>query len=318
MKRVIITGGSGFVGANLTRRLLEDGYEVHLLVRQGYSPWRIEAMRAHLFLHEVDFLDVEALSRIVCSIKPEWIFHLAVYGGYSWQTDLQCMVQMNIIGTINLVQACLRTGFEVFINTGTSSEYGFKTHAPSETEWLEPNSCYAVTKAAQTQFCRYTAQSRGVQIVTLRLYSVYGPYEEPTRLMPTLILHGLEGRLPPLVSPEISHDFVYVEDVVEAYIQTATRTNQELGAIYNVGTGVQTPLRDVVEIARRVMGIAVEPKWGSMPGRQQDTNTWVADNRRIQEKISWHAQYTFEQGFRRMLAWFCDNPEMAALYKRRK
>jgi nucleoside-diphosphate-sugar epimerase len=316
MKCVVVTGGTGFVGANLVRRLLRDGDKVYLLVRRGYKPWRIEAILPEVHLYEVDFGDETALAGVVGKIQPDWIFHLAVYGAYSSQTDLNYMVQTNIMITTNLVKACLRIGFEAFVNTGTSSEYGLKDYAPSETQWLEPNSHYAITKAFATLFCRYTAKSQHVHIPTLRLYSVYGPYEEPTRLMPTLVLRGLRGELPPLVEPDVAHDFVYIEDVIEAYLLAATRPKQEPGTIYNVGTGVQTSLREVVDIARQVMGISVEPKWGAMANREWDSSVWVADNRKIRDELGWQPRHTFEQGFRLLTNWFCENPPIQLLYEK--
>src|SRR5438552_1027906 len=156
MKRVVVTGATGFVGANLARRLLRDGHELHLLVRPGYKPWRIDAIRADARLYEVRLEDASKVMSIVEKIRPDWIFHLAVHGAYSSQTDLHQMLLTNVHGTINLVRAGLKTGFEAFINTGSSSEYGFKDHPAAETEFLEPNSDYAVTKASATLFCRYT------------------------------------------------------------------------------------------------------------------------------------------------------------------
>ncbi len=307
MKRIIITGAAGFVGANLARRLLRQGHELYLPILHNSNLWRLEDILPDVHLYEVDLGDEEALSEVVSKIQPDWIFHLAVHGAYSSQIDLRRMVQTNIIGTINLVEACLKNGFEAFINTGSSSEYGYKNYAPSETEWLEPNSHYAVTKASATQFCRYTAQSQNVHIPTLRLYSVYGPYEEPTRLMPTLIRRGLKGELPPLVNPDIARDYIYIEDVIDAYVLAATQPNQELGAVYNVGTGVQTSLREVVDVARQVMGITAEPEWGSMSDRQWDTTVWVADSRKIQTALDWQPHFPFEKGFRLMVDWFRKN-----------
>lgn len=308
MKRVIITGATGFVGANLARRLLREEHEVHLLVRPGHAAWRIAEICQDVRLHELQLHDAGAVTRVVGEIRPEWIFHLAAYGAYSRQTDLEQMVLTNINCTINLINACLKTGFEAFVNTGSSSEYGFKDHAPAESDPLEPNSHYAVTKAAATMFCRYTAQSRRVHLPTLRLYSVFGPYEDPGRLLPALILRGLKGELPPLADPNVARDFVYVDDVVEACLLAARVRTQEWGAIYNVGTGVTTTLREVVNVARRVMNIGAEPVWNAMPNRSWDTNVWVSDNRKICSALRWQYRNNFEAGFRLMLDWFRQRP----------
>ena len=89
-----------------------------------------------------------SFSTIVIDIDPHWVFHLATYGAYSSQSDVQTIVTTNYNGTVNLVEACLETGFEAFVNAGSSSEYGYKDHAPVESELPEPNSHYAATKAA--------------------------------------------------------------------------------------------------------------------------------------------------------------------------
>jgi len=315
MKRVLITGATGFVGANLARRLLHNGHDVHLLIRQSSDPWRIKPIRTDVQLHEVDLRDREALILIIDKIRPEWIFNLAVYGAYSWQTDFSQMMQTNIWGTVNLVEACVKKGFEAFINTGSSSEYGFKDHAPSEMEVLKPNSYYAVTKAASTLYCCYIAQSRQVHIPTLRLYSIYGPYEDPSRLLPTLILNGLRGTFPFLASPDNARDYVYIEDAIDAYLLAAMQPKQEFGAVYNVGSGIQTSLRKVVDVAERMFNFTDNPKWDSLPGREWDTTVWVANNQRIREKLKWQPQFNFEQGFQRMVTWFLNNPEVLDYYK---
>lgn len=303
MKRVLLTGGTGFVGANLARRLLVDGHDVHLIVRPGHSDSRIEGIRDNVQFHTVDLAWEEGVLKIVKEVRPEWVFHLAVYGAYPDQQDIDTMVRTNIRGTIHLVSACQSVGIDTFVNTGSSSEYGYKDHAPCEREWLEPNSNYAVTKAFATQYCRYAAQEKSLNLPTLRLYSVYGPHESPCRLFPAVISAGLRGQLPPLANADTSRDFIYVEDVIDAYLLAAACPCGDAGAVYNVGTGVQTTLRDVLKLARLYFGISTEPKWGTMPNRTWDTDVWVADSRKLQEELGWRPRFTVERGFQKMVEW---------------
>jgi dolichol-phosphate mannosyltransferase len=314
-RRVLVTGGTGFVGANLVRRLLADGHAVHLLVRRGHRPWRLAGIERDVALHRASLEDRAAVERAVGRVKPEWIFHLAAHGAYSWETDLDQIVATNVTGTINLVRAGLRSGFEAFVNAGSSSEYGFKSRAPSEREWVEPNSHYAVTKVAATHFCRLTAAREQVKIATLRLYSVYGPWEDPGRLMPTMIVHGLAGTLPPLVDPRVARDYVYVDDVSEAFVRAAAKPHPEPGPVYNVGSGTQTTIRQVVAVARRALDVAERPRWGTMPNRQWDTSVWVSNSRAIRKALGWTPRYGFERGFRQMVAWMREDPKRAAWYR---
>ncbi len=229
-------------------------------------------------IHNIDLKDREAVSTAVRDIQPEWVFYLAAYGAYSQQQGMEQMVSTNLLGCVALLDACAHAGVGVFVNAGSSSEYGLKDHAPSEDEPLNPNSHYAITKAAATHYCQFVARMGGPNAVTVRLYSVYGPYEDPGRLIPTLIVHGLGGRLPALVSPETARDSVFVDDAVDAMIRIAS-TAVPRDSIYNVCSGVQKDLREVVQVARRVMAIPEEPVWGTMPARSWDTNVWVGTAR---------------------------------------
>lgn len=303
MKRIILTGATGFVGANLTRRLLTEGYEIHLLLRKEYQAWRIESIKKDVQIHIVDLNNAETLDKVLTEIKADWIFHLAAYGAYSSQTNFRRMTETNLMATVNFVDSCVRIGFDVFINTGSSSEYGYKDHAPDEQELLEPNSSYAVLKAAATHYCRLIAQSKQVNLATLRLYSVYGPYEEPSRLMPTLIIEGLQGKLPPLVNPEIARDFVFVDDVTEAYFKAASNPSLLMGKVYNIGSGIQVPLKKVVEVACQVFPIKVEPAWGSIPNRSWDTSTWVANIHNAVHELGWKPHFSFTDGFKKFIDW---------------
>ena len=318
MERTIVTGAAGFIGANIARRLLEDGAQPHLFTAPGSARWRLQELADHAPIVEVDLADSEGIAAAVADARADHVFHLAAHGGYSWQTDHGAILRANVLGTSNLLEACLASGFEVFVNTGSSSEYGLKDHAPTEDEAIEPNSTYAVAKAAATMLCRLAAVRTASNICTLRLYSTYGPWEEPRRLVPALAVEGLRGRLPPLVDPTIARDFVWVGDVVDAYLAVANATHGEPGAVYNVGTGVQTTLAEAVETVRDLLAVETRPDWGSMPPRSWDTNRWVADSRKIHGQLGWRASTSFREGLGMFAHWLRDRPDTLAFYERQR
>ena len=265
MKRVLLTGGNGFIGATCARRLIGDGNELHLLLLPSFEPWRLKDLAGHYRPCLVDLRDAEGVERVVKEVRPEWVFHLAAYGAYSWQTDVRRIFETNVLGTLNLFEACRRLGFDAFVNTGSSSEYGCKHYGPPETDLPEPNSPYAAAKVAATMYCWQMARATGLVVSTIRLYSIYGPYEEPNRLIPALLLYGLRGRCPPLVDPAIARDFVHVDDAVDAYLRLARRSTAERGGVYNVGSGRQTTLRELIELSTPLFPGRKAPVWGTMP-----------------------------------------------------
>ena len=302
-RRTLVTGAGGFVGANLLRRLVEDGHRVTGVLGPGGDRWRVHGLEGQAELVDVDLRDQDAVRRLVHRVAPEWTFHLAAHGAYSWQQDARRILDTNLIATVTLIDACREFGCEAFVHAGSSSEYGLKDHAPSEDELTEPNSRYAVAKAAASLFCQYVARYEQFPAITLRLYSVFGPYEDPRRLVPALVINARRNELPPLVAPEVARDFVWVDDVVDAFLLAAQGAGNRRGTVYNVGSGVQTSMAELVDIARRVLEIDPEPSWGSMPGRAWDTTSWVADNRRIQDQLGWRPRTDVAEGLRRTATW---------------
>jgi dolichol-phosphate mannosyltransferase len=300
--RALVTGAAGFVGANLVRRLLRDGHHVHATCRPGSEPWRLEGLSA-VALHEVELTAPGVADALVTAVAPQWIFHLAAHGAYSWQTDARRICSANLLATIELADAAERHHVRGFVHAGSSSEYGLKDHAPGEQERPDPNSAYAVAKAAATMYCRYRAREGSLPAVTLRLYSVFGPMEDPRRLIVTLLRHGLEGRLPPLTSPQTARDFVYVEDVCDAFVLTAERAGELAGEIYNVGSGRQTSLRELVERVRHLLSIPAEARWETHPRRRWDTDLWCASTAHAADDLGWSASTGVEDGLRRTIEW---------------
>jgi nucleoside-diphosphate-sugar epimerase len=313
-RRALLTGAAGFVGASLVRRLLDEGHAVELITRPGSDLWRLQEVRGSVTLHEADLRDELAVQRAVDAAAPDWVFHLAAHGAYSWQRNARDIFDSNVLGTLNLARASVRREFEAFVHAGSSSEYGFKDHAPSEQEAPEPNSDYAVAKVAATLLCAHLAAQHQLRMATLRLYSVYGPWEDPRRLIPTLVAHGLRGELPPLVKADTARDFVHVDDVCEALMLAATTPVEKTNGIYNVGSGIQTTLRELVEIARQALSIAAEPEWDTFAARSWDLNVWVADPSKIERELGWRPQRGLLSGLEGFASWLAQADELRTRY----
>jgi nucleoside-diphosphate-sugar epimerase len=278
-RRALVTGAGGFIGANLVRRLLADGHRVTAVVGPASDDRRLRPLEDVELAH-CDLRDREAVGAVASSARPEWVFHLAAHGAYSWQTEDARILETNVIGTVHLAQATRDA--EAFVHAGSSSEYGLKDHPPAEDEAITPNSTYAVAKAAATLWLAQVPRG-----ATLRLYSVYGPWEEPGRLIPTLVAHALSDRLPPLAEPETARDFVFVDDVSDAFVRAAAAP---AGSVYNVASGQQTTLSELVDLAREEFGVSASPCWNSMASRSWDTSTWVGDPERIERELGWHVR----------------------------
>ena len=302
-ERFFLTGATGFVGACLARKLAEIGCEVHALVREQANLWRLSGLERGIHFHTCDLNDAERLRDIVADIQPTIVYHLAVYGAYSAQTDADQIILTNVFGTWNLLKACSEVDYKAFVNTGSSSEYGHKQHAMRETDLLEPNSYYAVAKSAQTLVSQYMACADRRPINTFRLFSAYGPYEEPSRLIPPLVQRAFEGKPLEMVSPDTARDFVFVDDVVEAFLQIGQLSLQR-GEIFNIGTGIQSTMRDVVRAVLRSTGAGVKVHWGSMPARTWDAETWLADATKVRRGLKWTAKTSLAEGIQKTVDWY--------------
>ena len=301
-ERILVTGAAGFVGANLVRRLLADGSDVTAVVRPGSDLWRLQQLANDVEVAEVDLRDAAAVDGLTARSGAATIFHLAAHGAYSWQTDRRAIFDVVVGSLVNLVESALRHEVAAFVATGSSSEYGFSGCAPSESELPEPNSDYAVAKVSATFLLGHIGRTTAMKTRTLRLYSVYGPYEEPRRLMPTLIAHALRRTLPPLTNPSTARDFVHVDDALDALLAPVTETG-ESGAVYNVGTGVQTSLEELIELVRELFDIPLRPEWGTYDPRTWDTDTWVADSRLIRAELGWQPKVELADGIRATAEW---------------
>jgi nucleoside-diphosphate-sugar epimerase len=302
-ERFFLTGATGFVGSCLARRLAELGCAVHVLARPGAQRWRLEGIEGKLHFHSGDLTNEERLREIVRSVQPSIIYHLAVHGAYPYETDADRIIVTDVVGTWNLLKASAEVDYKLLINMGSSSEYGVKPYAMRETDALEPRSYYAVAKCAQTLVCGHRAAAEHRPVNTLRLFSVYGPYEEPSRFVPTVIQRCLESQELDIVQPDTARDFVYIDDVVDACLKI-DELRLQYGEVFNIGSGVQSTVADVVREAMDLTGSKTKVNWGRMPRRDWDTNTWLADCSKARRLLKWTATTSLASGIEKTIQWF--------------
>lgn len=305
-KRVLISGATGFIGANLVRKCLEAEAHVHIITRITSNKWRIRDVLEDVNEYCVDLLDYKKLKAIVFKVRPEIILHTAIYGSYPFQKDVNKIIQTNIIGTSNLINACSEVGFNFFVNTGSSSEYGIKDAPMNETDLLEPINIYGATKAAATLICQTKSKSEKLPIVTLRLFSPYGYYEEPTRLIPSVILACLRKENPRLLSPECVRDFIFIEDVVDASLM-AIETPNSVGEVFNIACGKQVLIKEVFDEIFKLTGNDVQPLLGNIPKQPHEPNIWQANIAKAGDILNWSPKYSLHEGLSKTIQWFKEN-----------
>lgn len=306
-RRVFITGASGFVGANLTRALLKNNYSVHILTRTKKLPWRLKGLEKQITAHSGDITDIRSLKKGLQGARPDYIIHLAVYGAYHFQNELDKIVQVNIEGTKNLLEASKDIPYKCFINTGSSSEYGYKDTPMKENDFCAPESYYAATKLGATHLCKVFANLNNKPIVTLRLFSVYGPYEESTRLVPAVMKALITKGTIKLAPGKQRRDFIYIEDVCNAYIKALNLGVKLQGEICNLGTGIEYTNDELVKSLFTVANKKTQIDKGAYPKRSWDTQHWKADISHTTKILGWEPNYAIDKGLASTYSWFEKN-----------
>lgn len=301
---IFIFGAGGFIGVNLFNAVYAHRKDVYAISQDPRNNWRFIANNIPSDnIVTCDISDIIILKDTLKTYKPSTIFNLAAYGAYSKQKEYKKIYNINFNSAINIIEMLKEDGFAAYIHAGSSSEYGINSAAPREDAIQMPNSHYAVSKAASYFAVKYYGYVEHLPVAHLRLYSAYGPWEEPDRLIPVIIAAARNGDFPPLVGPDISRDFVYVDDVCSAFVAAATAINEIRGEVFNVGTGIKTTIRDLTKIITQQFSISQPPIFGNMPNRNWDVQDWYSNSDKALNDLDWTANTRLNDGLNSVAHW---------------
>ncbi|THC43807.1 NAD(P)-dependent oxidoreductase [Massilia sp. Mn16-1_5] len=290
-RRALVTGASGFVGSHLARRLVEEGWEVHVLLRAGSSLAPLAPILDRLTLHRSSGATAE-LTEIVRAAAPDAVFHLAaVFLAQHKPEEIENLIEANILFPTRLLEAMAANGVRLLVNTGTAWQH-FENRA------YDPVNLYAATKQAFETLLAYYVNALGFSVATLALFDTYGPDDPRPKLMSALWKAAASGQALSMSGGEQLLDMVYIDDVVEAYLATE-RFLRDAGPVqlhYGVSSGAPLRLKDLVAAFEAALGARVNVGWGERPYRPRETMQAWTD---FTAPPGWQPRMPLAEGLRR-------------------
>jgi len=303
MKRCLVTGGAGFIGSHLVHALAGRGLEVRVLDNLSNGA-RSNLAGATAELVVGDVTDFEAAASAARGV--EVVFHLAAMISVPASMDDPLRsYRENVLGSLNVLEAARRGGVRRVVLSSSCAVYGAADHPSAESDPLEPQSPYAVSKVAMEDLGRLYAEVYRLSTVSLRYFNVYGPRQSPASpyaaVVPIFVHAMLNGQRPVIHGDgEQSRDFVYVDDVVQANILAAEAAG-DIPGIVNVGTGQALTVRRLAAALAEVLPDAPPATFG--PPRPGDLHASCSDPRLAQDRLGFRPAYDLQQGLRRTVEW---------------
>lgn len=314
MKRLLITGGAGFIGSEFTRQAVKRGYAVSVIDKLTYAGdfKRLAGIEKDISFYKTDISNKEFIEHVFKTERPDAVIHWAAESHVDRSImDAAPFLDTNISGTQALLELSLKHGIEKFINISTDEVYGElqETGQFYETTPLNPNSPYSVSKASADMLGRAYYRTFGLPVVTVRPSNNYGPWQYPEKLIPVIILKVLNNeKIPVYGAGQNVREWLFVSDCADAVFKILEQG--QTGEVYNVGGGEEKKNLDVVKNALKILGKS-EDLIEFVKDRPGHDFRYSLNSSKISEKLGWKKKTSFEEGIKDTVRWYIDNIEWA-------
>ncbi len=288
--KILVVGGSGFIGRHLVLRCIEEGLNVTVLCRKGLN---VEP-RGYSQI-TVDISNLSALQRSLKNLSFDYVVNLGGCVDHSsFDSVGLTVIAAHFTGVQNLVHCLSRKQLKAFIQIGSSDEYGNQSAPQSENNREQSFSPYSFAKTAATHFLQMLYRAEQYPAVILRLFLVYGPEQNKQRFLPQIISGCLQDKQFPASLGEQLRDFCYISDVVNGII-CALNKPEILGEVINLASGRAVKIRELIEQVRKRVG-AGNPDYGKFPYRQNENMALYADIEKANTLLGWNSEISLEEG----------------------
>lgn len=293
-KRVLVTGAGGFIGSHLIATLQKIGADTTALVRDKTDLWRLKALQASPKLLIADLRDYEKIRKYLQELKPHHVFHLAVCRD---EVDWQKTLDINISGSLNLLNSAARSHLKRFVHLGSSLEYGKPNNTINSSQELQPDSLYGSSKACASLLLRQASRSQNLPLVILRTFYVYGPLESDKKLIPMAIKAGQTQHPLALTREGAGRDFIFINDVVRACLLAGIAQTLDIET-FNIASGKQFSNEEIVRKIGKILGQSVPISKSEHPSRPWDHTKWHVDIADAHEQLGWKPHFDLDEGLK--------------------
>lgn len=299
MKKVLLTGATGFIGRHAIQPLVERGYDVHCTYRTKKPD--LVSDEDHVTWHSTDLLNKDEIKDLFDSLSPTYLLHLA------WDVTPGIYLEsinnfMWLVSSLNLLNEFAESGGTRAVCAGTCYEYDVRYgYCIENLTPTVPFTYYGTCKCQLEAIAEKYANIKGFDFAWARIFHPFGPYEYPTRLVPSVIQSLLKGEKAQCTHGNQIRDFLHVADVADAF---AAILDSEVTGIINIGSGKPVSIKELVIQIAKELEKEGDIQLGALPTRENDPPFIVANTSRLQKEVRWCQKYSLEEGIIDTISWW--------------